>query len=49
VLKLFGIVIFEASSELLLFKYIKLIANKEAGAVTCKFTLGPYLTLDVLF
>lgn len=49
VLKLFGIVILDASSLLLLFKYIKLIANKEAGAVTCKFTLGPYFTLDALF
>ena len=49
VLKLLGIVIFDASYALLLFKYIKLIASNDAGAVTCKLTLGPYFTLDILF
>lgn len=44
-----GMVMRSASYWLLLFKYIKEMANKAAGAVTCKLTLLPYLILDVLF
>jgi hypothetical protein len=47
--KEFGIVIRSANSLLLLFKYIKEIANKAEGAVTCKLTFEPYLMLEVLF
>jgi hypothetical protein len=45
----FGIVILSASYLLLLFKYIKDKAKREAGAVTCKLTFGPYFTLEALF
>lgn len=44
-----GMVILSESSLLLLLRYIKDIANKAEGAVTCKLTLLPYLMLDVLF
>ncbi len=48
-LKLFGIVILEASSLSLDFRYINDIAKSAAGAVMCKFTLGPSLILEHLF
>ena len=46
VLKLLGIVILPASSASFDFRYIKEIASKADGAVTCKLTYGPYLMLE---
>ena len=48
VLKLFGIEIFEASSQLFDFRYINDRAIRAAGAVMCKFTFGPYFILEHL-
>lgn len=48
VLKLFGIVILPASSASFDLRYIKEIANKADGAVTCKLTYGPYFMLEHL-
>ena len=44
-----GIVMRSESYLLLLLRYIKEMASKAEGAVTCKLTLGPYLMLEVLF
>lgn len=49
VLKLLGIDILLASYKLFDFKYIRDMARSAAGAVICKFTLGPSFILEHLF
>jgi hypothetical protein len=34
---------------LLLFRYMREMAKRADGAVTCRFTLAPYFMLEVLF
>lgn len=48
VLKLLGIDILFASSELFDFRYIRDNDNNAAGAVMCKFTFGPSFILEHL-
>jgi hypothetical protein len=48
VLKLLGIVIRLANYASFDLRYIKEIANKAEGAVTCRLTVGPYFMLEHL-